>query len=417
MKTFLLAIFLVLSVSVPARAQTPGENLRIYLVTFGPGEAVWEKFGHNAIWVHDESANYGVAYNWGMFSFDQPGFVPRLMKGRMLYWMAGYDIGATVNAYVQANRSVWAQELNLQPAQRDSLRVFLEWNARDENKFYLYDYFRDNCSTRVRDAIDRFSGGALQRATKPAVTDETYRTHTAKLTYTDVPIYTGLMLAMGPRIDRNLTMWEEGFIPMELRESIRTAKVRGADGTEQPLVLSERTLFEANGGTVIPERAPNRTVFYTIVGALLAGLLLLIAHFARTTRKLSYVLASLIGIWSLAVGFVGTLMTLLWTLTNHVVTYGNENLLQANPLSLVLMVVGVAAVIGRRWPRRWAAWFGLFIAGLSSLGLMMQIFPGLDQVNGEILGLMFPVHGAIAFILWQRWHLTHEDQVRDVAPR
>ena len=414
MKKFLLAFLLLLGST--AHAQTPGESLRVYLVTFGPGEAVWEKFGHNAIWVHDEATNYGVAYNWGMFDFAQPGFVPRLMQGRMLYWMAGYEINAMVNAYVQTNRSVWAQELNLTPIQRDSLRTFLEWNARDENKFYLYDYFRDNCSTRVRDAIDRFTGGALKRALAPVVTEETYRTHTAKLTYTDVPVYTGLMLAMGPGIDRKLTVWEEGFIPMELRESVKRARVRGADGTDQPLVLSERVLFAAADEMPTPEAAPNRTVGYTITGVLLAGLLLLLAHFARTNRKVAIGLGMIIGVWSLAVGVFGLLMALLWMFTNHVVTYNNENLLQANPLSLVLAVLAPAVIIGKAWPRRWVTWFGLFIAGISAMGLVVQVFPGLDQANGEIIGLMFPVHGAIAFVLWQRWHVRHEDLVRDVQP-
>jgi hypothetical protein len=352
-----------------------------------------------------------------MFSFDQPGFVPRLMKGRMLYWMAGYEIGPMVNAYAQANRTVWAQELNLTPLQRDSMRAFLDWNAREENKYYLYDYFRDNCSTRVRDAIDRYTGGALQRALKPVITDETYRTHTAKLTYPDIPVYTGLMLAMGPRIDRKLNMWEEGFIPMELMESVRRAKVRDADGSEQDLVLSERVLFESTDPFVAPEKAPNRTVLYTIFGCVIAGLLLLLANSSRRNRKSAMALALIVGVWCLVVGFLGTLMTLLWAFTNHVVTYRNENLLQANPLSLVLLVLAPAAIIGKLWARRWAVWFGLFIAGISTIGLLVQIFPGLDQSNGEIIGLMFPVHGAIAFLLWQRWHITHDALAKDVAPR
>ena len=417
MRAALLAVLLLFCGAARSHAQTAGDNLRVYLVTFGPGEAVWEKFGHNAIWLHDETADYGVAYNWGMFSFDQPGFVPRLMKGRMLYWMAGYEINAMVNAYVQSNRSVWAQELNLTPVQRDSMRAFLDWNAREENKFYLYDYFRDNCSTRVRDAIDRATGGALQRALKPAVTDETYRTHTANLTYTDVPIYTGLMLAMGPRIDRKLTVWEEGFIPMELMESVRSVRVRGADGSDQPLVLSERTLFTSTEAPATTQDAPNRTVGYTIVGAILGGLLLLLGYYSRNKRGIALLLAIIIGVWCLAVGVFGTLIALLWAFTDHVVTYNNENLLQANPLSLVLMVFAPAAVMGKAWARRWAVWFGLFIAGISAVGLFVQIFPGLDQANGEVIGLMFPVHGAIAFMLWQRWHITHDVLARDAAPR
>lgn len=145
-----------------AHAQTPGDNLRVYLITFGPGDAVWERFGHNAIAVHDDLAGHSVAYNWGMFSFKQPGFVPRLMKGRMLYWTEGFETNWFVSLYVEDNRSVWAQELNLTPAQRVAMREFVEWNAREENKFYLYDYYRDNCSTRVRDAIDRAPFGEVR---------------------------------------------------------------------------------------------------------------------------------------------------------------------------------------------------------------------------------------------------------------
>ncbi|MGQ0813557.1 MAG: lipoprotein N-acyltransferase Lnb domain-containing protein [Gemmatimonadota bacterium] len=413
MKTLLLALLLFSGGA--AHAQTTPENLRVYLLTFGPGDAAWEKFGHNAIWVHDDVANFGVAYNWGMFSFDQPGFVPRLMQGRMLYWMAGYEVNAVVNSYVEQNRSVWAQELNLTPAQRDSMRAFLEWNARDENKFYLYDYFRDNCSTRVRDAIDRATGGALRPALTALVTNETYRTHTQKLTYMEPPLYAGLMVAMGPRIDQPITVWDEGFIPMELREGVRRVKVRGPDGSEQPLVLSERTIFEAAGREPLPERAPDMVLPFTIAGSVIAGVLLLLARLAWQRRKLAIGLAIILASWSLLVGLVGTLITLLWAFTDHVVTYNNENVLQANPVAFALVVLAPAAVLGKQWVRRWAAWFGLFVAGLSTLGFLLQAFPGLDQANGEIIGLMFPAHGAVAWILWQRWHVKLEELTEHVT--
>ena len=70
-----------------APANEPGSELKIYLMTIGPGEAVWERFGHNGIVVADTRNGFAAMYDWGRFSFDQPGYVPRLMKGMMMYWM------------------------------------------------------------------------------------------------------------------------------------------------------------------------------------------------------------------------------------------------------------------------------------------------------------------------------------------
>ncbi|HEX6559218.1 MAG TPA: DUF4105 domain-containing protein, partial [Longimicrobiales bacterium] len=310
------------------RAQaTGGENLRVYLVTYGPGDVFWEKFGHNAIWVQDEALGYGVAYNWGMFSFRQPHFLARFLKGDMLYWMAGFDALQFDSIYIQENRSIWVQELNLTPAQRADIAHFMEWNSREENKYYRYDYFRDNCSTRVRDAIDRATGGALKRYLESTPTDETYRSHTQALTYDQPPLYIGLMLAMGPRIDRPLTAWQESFIPMELREWARKVKVRAPDGSEQPLVLSERTLYEAHDRAPVPQHAPGMILVYTAIGFILGGLLLMFGVAARKYPLVKPLLAILVGLWCLAVGAVGTIMEMLWSFTHHIVTYSNENVL------------------------------------------------------------------------------------------
>jgi uncharacterized membrane protein len=397
-----IAICALLLGAATTRAQTPGDNLRVYLITFGPGDAVWERFGHNAIAVHDELPGNSVAYNWGMFSFDQPGFVPRLMKGRMLYWTQGFETNWFMNLYVTDNRSIWVQELNLTPAQRVAMRDFVEWNARDENKFYLYDYYRDNCSTRVRDAIDRVTGGALQRSLTARTTESTYRSHTQALTYTDPLTYAGLMLAMGPRIDVPLNEWEEGFIPMQLREAVRHVSVPTADGAEQPLVRSEQTVFEAKRAP-LADTAPRMVVPFTVAGILFATLLWLLSRSA--SHRLALALAVALALFSSVVGLFGTLITLLWAFTDHVVTYRNENVLQANPLSLGLAVLAPAAVLGKAWARRWAVWLSLFVAGCSALGFFIQALPQLDQVNGEIIGLLLPVHGAVAYILWQRWRV------------
>lgn len=404
MKRFLLVALLCIT-GVAHAQTTPGrEDLHVYLVTFGPGAQVWERFGHDALLVEDRATGYSIAWNWGMFDFNQPHFLQRFIKGHMLYWMAGGDGPATLAWFAKQNRSVWLQELNLTPDQRRELRDFAEWNSREENKFYRYDYYRDNCTTRIRDAIDLVTHGAVANALKPIKTNSTYRSHTQALTASDPALYTGLMLAMGPNIDQKLSAWDESFLPMELREWVRKVNVRAPDGSTQPLVLSERTYYQAPHEQII-ETPPNRVIPFTIVGFLIGGLIVLLGRGARNQRALAVTLGVIVTLWCLVTGVLGTIIAYLWAFTDHIVTYRNENVLQANSISLILMVFAAASLMGRPWARRWAVWFGLMIAGFSVLGFIAQIFPGFDQNNGEIIGLFMPIHGAVAWVLWHRWRV------------
>jgi hypothetical protein len=251
----LLFVVCVLCALLPARAaaqdgQTqeppqplPGEELVVYLMTIGPGSAIWESFGHNAIWVRDQARGTDIAYNYGMFDFAQPGFIPRLMRGEMRYWMEGFDGPMSARYYANANRTVILQELNLTPSERVSLRDYLEWNARPENRFYDYDPYGDNCSTRVRDALDRALGGTLRTMLEGVHTETSYRSHTQRLTAHALAAYTGLMLALGQTMDEPINAWQEGFIPMKLAEHLRTIRLGGPDGNPVPLVLAETVLY------------------------------------------------------------------------------------------------------------------------------------------------------------------------------
>ncbi len=393
----------------PLPAPTPeaiaaAARLRIDLITMGPGDAVWERFGHNALRVYDPATGMDVTYNWGMFDFAAEDFYPRFLRGDMLYWMAPFDTRAVVYAYMASNRSVYAQELNLTAEQKARLVAFLEWNDRDENRYYAYHYYRDNCSTRVRDAIDYALGGQLREALSDVATDATYRSHTRRLTADDLPIYTGLTLAMGPSIDRPLSAWEESFLPLELRRHVRGVRVRGGggegsegreEGEAMPLVASETVLFEADRAEP-PAMPPDRIPGYLAAGALLGTLFLALGRFAARGARTGRVgLVALGGVWAFVVGTLGTVIALLWAFTRHDVTYANENLLQVNPIPLALVVLLPMAVVkGRAWRAAEAvAWV---VAGASAAGLLLQALPGLDQVNGEIIALALPAHLGLA---------------------
>ena len=180
-----------------------------------------------------------------MFDFNQPHFVWRFVTGDTRYWMEPIDFGAMVRYYREHDRSVLAQELNLSPPQRLKLQQFVQVNALPQNKFYRYDYYRDNCSTRLRDALDHALSGQLQTATVSRMTSGTYRWHTQRLMTGDIPLYTGVTLALGHPADKPLSMWQEMFLPKELHDWVATRTIRDSSGATRPLVKRERVLFQA----------------------------------------------------------------------------------------------------------------------------------------------------------------------------
>ncbi len=360
------------------------------LVTMGVGVRVWERFGHNAIVVEDRQRGIRTAYNYGLFDFRQEDFLLRFIQGRMWYWMQGLEADAMLRSYVRDNRSVWIQELDLPPDARLALRDFLIWNERPENRYYRYDYYRDNCSTRVRDALDRALGGRLRARTDTVPTGTTYRFHTARLTADDVPLYTGLAVALGESVDHPITAWEEMFLPLSVREWARRVTIVDSAGRERPLVRAERTLFTSS----VPEpreRQPVRIPGYLAAGVLLGGLLLGLA--GRAPKAFGWVGT----IWAFAAGAAGLVLTFLWAFTDHTAAYRNENLLQTSLFLVPLMIVLPAAAAGRPWARRPACVLGALVAISSLAGVLLQALPGFDQQNGEVLGLAVPANVGLAW--------------------
>ena len=394
----LLAALLFVPVRVVAEPAEPGSELTVYLMTFGPGEEVWERFGHNAIWIHDSVHGTDQAYNYGLFDFRQENFVLRFVRGQMWYWMAGFPSESYVRQYERDNRSVWVQELDLPSRARLELQQFLRWNELPEHRFYHYDYYRDNCSTRVRDAIDRVLGGTIRRQTDSLSTGTTYRFHTQRLTSNDPLIYTGLLAALGEKVDRPLSAWDEMFLPLALREHLRKVTVAGPNGTTIPLVTSERTIFESTAAAP-PDTPPNRLLGYLVIGMTIGLAAFALARAARSSRPARVGFLVVAGGWELIAGLAGLVLAGLWGLTDHVMAACNENLLQLNPLSLALIPFLFGAVRGQPKGATVAAGLAAAIAALAGLGLVLKILPPFQQINGPVIALALPAQVGIVLAL------------------
>ena len=379
----------------------PGSHLEVFLMTMGPGDVFWERFSHNALVIRDDQAGTEIAYNWGIFDFNESDFLARLARGRMRYWMAGYRSTDMIEAYRRANRSVWMQRVALSPAQRLELQAHIRETDTEANRYYQYDYYRDNCSTRIRDALDLVLDGQIRAATENRETDATYRWHTARLLEPVLWAYTGIQFVVGNRGDEPISVWDEMFLPLPLQRHLGEVRIDTPEGGEVPLLGPAVQVVDAQREP-ISSRAPEMLVGFLKIGALLGLFFAFAGRLAGSGKRwAAWILALAGGGWSLMVGLLGSALMLSWVFTDHVFWGLNENAFQANPVSLVLagLLLGAAAGRGLKWTGRVAA----TVAALAVAGLVLQILPGLDQVNGEILALTVPAHIGLAWGALRAW--------------
>jgi len=319
----------------------------------------------------------------------------------MLYMMAGYGLDETLAQYRYLNRTVVAQELNLTPAQRLAIRDMIDVNARPENVHYRYDYFRDNCSTRVRDVLDRALNGQLRAVAQPKMTGTTYRSHALRLMQGDKPLASGVDLALGRPTDRELSTWEAMFLPEQVRLFVHDLQVSDGKGGTIPLVKNERVLFQAQRGPE-PTTQPHIGWWLCPIGVIVAAILALAGARAVDGRRQARLTAAVVlGLWSLVAGLLGTILLVLWVATDHAAAYYNENLLLFNPLWLVLAVtmpLYYARGVGSRLNRATA----LTILGLAVVALLMHLVRLSAQDNFAIIALGLPTALAVAWVATRR---------------
>ncbi len=337
MLTLLVAMVALLSRAGAAQAPAAGDHLQIYLITMGPGADVYERFGHNAIWVRDTMTHRDLVYNYG--TFDVPdgwtgmlAFAGKFAMGRPRYYLSVADMQETLATYQYVQRDVLAQQLNLTPAQRASLAARLAQNAEPAHRYYAYDYFRDNCSTRVRDMLDTTLGGALHRATVDRPADGTLRFYTLRAIANDKLLDLGIDAALGPRVDQRIDQWHEMFLPAKLAQRIDELTVPGPDGSPVPLVATTFPLLSI-GRYHVAATPPAWDVPLAIIGVIVSAVMLL-AWVPGVAGVMGEVTAT---VWLLLMGLGGLLLLFFWWISYNVFTYTNHNLFIVSPIALAVL--------------------------------------------------------------------------------
>ncbi|HEX2682474.1 MAG TPA: DUF4105 domain-containing protein, partial [Ferruginibacter sp.] len=143
-------------------------RLRISLLTCTPGEELYSTFGHSAFRVIDSNSVTDIVYNYGTFNFDDDGFYLKFIRGKLLYYVSTEPFTDFKYQYQATNRGITEQVLDLTATEKIAIRQFLNENIKEENKYYKYDFFFDNCTTRLRDILTKYKDSSFtQTAVMP----------------------------------------------------------------------------------------------------------------------------------------------------------------------------------------------------------------------------------------------------------
>ncbi|MBI1183714.1 DUF4105 domain-containing protein [bacterium] len=315
------AVFICLQNLAFARSLSP--EAEISVITCAPGNLIYECFGHTAIRIFDPLNNIDEVYNYGIFEFNKPNFELNFARGNLEYKLGVSPYYAFLPVYLADNRTITEQVLNLNEADKKAVYDFLQWNAQPQNRYYAYDYFYDNCATRVMQVIGNNIDGKV-----------IYHTHFKdSLGYSIrnlVDIYSqnntwsklGIDLCLGAKIDHKIADSTYCFLPDYLEKSLAKATING-----QPLVAETRIVHQ--GVPRINDVWWQQPIF---VFWLLAIALLLHYVFGNSQTLKNIIDNSLYTVF----GLFGLFMLSLWVLTDHKTAAMNLNLLWAMPLHLLL---------------------------------------------------------------------------------
>lgn len=322
MRRFLLLIFVLLSGTSYGQRQL-ADSARISILTLGPYQGeLYSAFGHSAIRVYDPASHMDMAFNYGVFDFDQPNFYLNFTRGHLLYMLGYYDYDLFRDHYISHNRYVHEQVLDLTTAQKQRIFEYLVWNSQPENKNYRYDYFYNNCATKVRDVMVAVFGDSLKFDGSYATPDFTVR----DLTHMYLPKQPwgelGIEICLGQPMDNKLTPYQYMFIPDYVESGFNHATLNG-----KPIVKKTISVYESE-----PEPESFSILHPWIVFGSFLLITLALSYRDWKKKKLSkwfdVIVISL-------VGWLGLLLFILWIATDHRAAANNFNLLWAFPLHAV----------------------------------------------------------------------------------
>lgn len=298
----------------------------ISVLTIGSGESLNDAFGHNAFRIRDLTQGIDVVYGYGEYDFDAPNFYLKFAQGKLNYLISKDDFPGFYRHYVYYNRTIKEQVLNLTSSEKQNLNNYLHNNYQPENRRYLYDFFYDNCATRIRDVTETAVDNDIKFNLTSDFEPKTYR----ELIHDHVRLNTwgslGIDIALGSVIDKKATANEHMFLPKYINAFFAKAKIQRSEN----LVKRSSIIFK--------KKDTNTSSNFLLSPFVVIGLLAVIILFITYKDYKKDIISQWLDIILFGItGLMGILLLLLWFATDHSATAQNYNLLWAFPLNIIVL--------------------------------------------------------------------------------
>jgi hypothetical protein len=362
---YLLFIFLAHSQFLISQEAPRAE---IYLLTCGPGTEIYSVYGHSALRIVIPYKGTDLVYNWGVFDFDTPNFGWKFANGRLNYMLGVYPYDRFLRDYFQEQRWVLAQKLNIEDEETEKLFSLIADNLKPENIEYRYDFLYDDCSTRIRDLIEKAVGeNLLYPPERPAKELKTFRFLTGEYEKGYPWTKLGIDLLLGSPNDKKATFRNRMFLPIDLKNGLSELLIR-RNGKMIPLLTDPLTVVDFES-PVLKEN------LFTAPPFVFSAILILLIIFTGLVRK-----KTANTILDILLFFIFSILSILMIFFNffseHNQLKWNLNIIWLNPFILVCLVSLLSG-------RNWMSWFRL-VFFLSALFLaLLIILP--QQINNAFV--------------------------------
>lgn len=348
-------------------------DIHVSLITFYPGDEVFEVFGHSEILVTDSTHKY--YFNYGVFDFNSPNFITRYIMGETDYLCA--VMPPSVDGGIRRGRKMMKQDLNLSPEQAQQVRDMLLTNIQPENRVYRYRHFSDNCSTRPRDIIEKAIGKEIDYSKCDYIVGKTLRQIMTHYTRNYPWEQFGIDLVLGAACDTVVDARTQTFVPLFLMNALNTVEVDNGNGPEKFVTNTETLMEGSDQGLVLPPTPWYLHPLTIAIVLLIITVLITIRDWKR--RKVSRWYDTLL--FTIA-GLAGCIIFFVEFISTHEAVLPNYNILWLHPLLLVLAILPwrKKAVKSLRWSH---------LINLALIGTMIVVWiSGLQVANAAFYPLV-----------------------------
>lgn len=374
MKKTLLLLFLFLFVEIITAQQNQLSNkAEISVLTVGPGTSLNDAFGHSGFRIEDLNNSIDVVYGYGEYDFDAPNFYLKFAQGKLNYLISKTEFTRFHQVYKYYNRSIKEQVLNLSQTEKQKLYDYLINNYKPENRRYLYEFFYDNCATKIKDVTNIASNNTITFNNPNDFEDATFRTLIQDNLNKNSWGSLGIDLALGSVIDRKATPEQHMFLPKNIFKFFENATI---GKTNQPLVKKSHVLYSI-------KETPKTSSFLTSPLFILSIIGLLIIYITYNDyRKEKRTIWLDVALFTIT-GLIGVFILLLWFATDHTGTHQNYNLLWAFALNIF--------VVNQLLKEKTSTWFVKYIKLLIILLCLLTLH--------WIIGVQVFAIGLIPFLI------------------